>query len=230
MLYRKDMMNKDLENLIVDNSNLIYSIISRYQGYYDKEDLYQIGVIGIIKAYKNYDPHSTTKFTTYAYTYIFGEVLKYVNDNRNFKLSKEYLTMYKKINEAKTILTQRLMKIPTNFELSLFLEIDEKVINHIEMITREVDRLDRTITEDGKNLLLLDTIKDEKAETNIDSIMLYDEINKLTKEEKKLLTERYFFDKTQSEIANILGINQVQVSRNEQKILKKLKNNLCKTA
>lgn len=230
MLYRKDTMNKELEDLIVDNSNLIYSIISRYQNYYDKEDLYQIGVIGMIKAYKKYDPQSTTKFTTYAYTYILGEVLKYVNENKSFKLSKEYLAMYKKINEAKTILTQRLMKIPTNFELSIFLEIDEKVIDHIEMVTREIDRLDRIINEDGKNLILLDTIKDDKAETNIDSMMLYEEINKLTNDEKLLLKERYFLDKTQSETAKILGINQVQVSRNEQKILKKLKNNLCKVA
>lgn len=230
MLYRKETMNKELEDLIVDNSKLIYSIISKYQSYYDKEDLYQIGVIGMIKAYKNYKKDSNTKFTTYAYTYILGEVLKYVNENKSFKLSKEYLVIYKKISEAKTILTQRLMKVPSNFELSIFLEIDEQVINHIEMITREIDRLDRIINEDGKNLILLDTIKDEKAETSIDSMMLYEEINKLPSDERKLLKERYFLDKTQSETAKILGINQVQVSRNEQKILKKLKNNLCKVA
>lgn len=223
-------MNKELEDLIVDNSKLIYSIISKYQSYYDKEDLYQIGVIGMIKAYKNYKKDSNTKFTTYAYTYILGEVLKYVNENKSFKLSKEYLVIYKKISEAKTILTQRLMKVPSNFELSVFLEIDEQVINHIEMITREIDRLDRIINEDGKNLILLDTIKDEKAETSVDSMMLYEEINKLSSNERKLLKERYFLDKTQSETAKILGINQVQVSRNEQKILKKLKNNLCKVA
>lgn len=230
MLYRKETMNKELEDLIVDNSKLIYSIISKYQSYYDKEDLYQIGVIGMIKAYKNYKKDSNTKFTTYAYTYILGEVLKYVNENKSFKLSKEYLVIYKKISEAKTILTQRLMKVPSNFELSVFLEIDEQVIHHIEMITREIDRLDRIINEDGKNLILLDTIKDEKAETSIDSMMLYEEINKLPSDERKLLKERYFLDKTQSETAKILGINQVQVSRNEQKILKKLKNNLCKVA
>ena len=230
MLYRKETMNKELEDLIVDNSKLIYSIISKYQSYYDKEDLYQIGVIGMIKAYKNYKKDSNTKFTTYAYTYILGEVLKYVNENKSFKLSKEYLVIYKKISEAKTILTQRLMKVPSNFELSVFLEIDEQVINHIEMITREIDRLDRIINEDGKNLILLDTIKDEKAETSVDSMMLYEEINKLSSNERKLLKERYFLDKTQSETAKILGINQVQVSRNEQKILKKLKNNLCKVA
>ena len=223
-------MNKELEDLIVDNSKLIYSIISKYQSYYDKEDLYQIGVIGMIKAYKNYKKDSNTKFTTYAYTYILGEVLKYVNENKSFKLSKEYLVIYKKISEAKTILTQRLMKVPSNFELSVFLEIDEQVINHIEMITREIDRLDRIINEDGKNLILLDTIKYEKAETSVDSMMLYEEINKLSSNERKLLKERYFLDKTQSETAKILGINQVQVSRNEQKILKKLKNNLCKVA
>ena len=224
------MMNKEEEEVILKNSNLIYSIINKYTKYYDVDDLYQTGVIGILKAYKNYDSSKNCKFSTYAYTYILGEVLKYVNNNRNIKLSSEYLMINKKIQETRTILTQRLMKEPSNFELALFLEIDESVINSIDFLTKEMDSLDRIINEDGKNLILLDTIKDDKAETNIDSMMLYDEINKLTNDEKILLKERYFLDKTQSETAKILGINQVQVSRNEQKILKKLKNNLCKTA
>ena len=84
------------------------------------------------------------------------------------------------------------------------------------------------INEDGKSLMLLDTIKDNRYENNVDFMLLHDEIEKLPNDEKRLLMERYFYDKTQSEIAKLMGVNQVQVSRCEKKILKKLKNNLCR--
>lgn len=229
MLYRKEMMNKEEEEVILKNSNLIYSIINKYTKYYDVDDLYQTGVIGILKAYKNYESNKNCKFSTYAYTYILGEVFKYVNNNRNIKLSSEYLMLNKKIQEARTILTQRLMKEPSNFELALFLEIDENIIDNIDFLTKEMDSLDRIINEDGKSLVLLDTIKDARYENNVDFILLHEEIEKLPSDERKLLMERYFYDKTQSETAKLMGVNQVQVSRCEKKILKKLKNNLCRT-
>lgn len=224
------MENTKLEDLIISNNKLIYHIISKYQNYYEIEDLYQAAVIGIIKASKNYCDNTNTKFTTYAYSYILGEVIKYVNDNKKIKMSSEYLKLSKKINEARTILTQTLMKAPSNIELAIFLEIDEKMIDYIDMLNLQMDSLDRIISEDGKNLLLLDTIKDEKSDNSIDTILLYQEISKLDKVEQQLLKERYFYDKTQKETANSLGMNQVQVSRNEKKILQKLKNNLCRIA
>jgi len=224
------MKREILEEAIINNDKLIYSIISKYQNYYDIDDLYQIAVMGMIKASKNYKEGGNTKFTTYAYTYMLGEVYHYVNNNKQIKLSSEYLQISKKINETRTILTQRLMKVPSNLELSIFLEIDEQIIDNIDMLTAEIDSLDRIISEDGKNLLLLDTVKDEKQNIDLDVMMLQSEIEKLSNDEKKLLNERYFLDKTQKETAQILGINQVQVSRNEKKILKKLKNNLCKVA
>ena len=85
-----------LIDVITSNENLIYSIINRYSNYYDIEDLYQVGVMGMIKAYYNYNNSYNTKFTSYAYTYILGEVLKYVNGNKNIKLNKDYLCLWKK--------------------------------------------------------------------------------------------------------------------------------------
>lgn len=207
----------------MDNENLIYSIINKYSYYYDKDDLYQVGVIGLIKAYNNYNKNFNTKFTSYAYTYIFGEVVKYINDNKNFKVSKEYMRLYKKINEAKTILTQKLMKSPSNYELSLFLEIDEKLIEEVISANQLVDSLDREIEEDGKKVFLYDVVGENKDLT--DNIFLYDELDKLSKEELMLLKERYFFDKTQQDVAKQFGVNQVKISREEKKILKKLSDN-----
>ena len=122
------------------------------------------------------------------------------------------------------------MKEPTTFELAIFLEIDEKVINNVIQMVSSVDSLDRTIKSYGKDLSLYDTIDVASVDNEINYFALKDEINKLDEQSKRLIEERYFQDKTQSETAAILGINQVQVSRNEQKVLKLLKNNLQEVA
>ena len=212
----------NLTDVIIENENLIYSIINKYNNYYDTEDLYQVGVIGIIKAYNNYNNEYNTKFSSYAYNYIFGEIIKYINDNKSFKTTNQTRMLYKKIQEAKTILTQKLMKEPSNYELSLFLEIDEKLIDEVINVNQTIDSLDKVVTRDGKDIFLYDMIG--KNEDNIEQIYLYEQLDKLSKEELKLLKERYFLDKTQQEIASELGINQVKVSRCEKKILKKLSN------
>jgi len=218
----------ELANVIIDNESLIYSIINKYSSYYDTDDLYQVGVIGMIKAYKNYNKEYNAKFTSYAYTYIFGEIVKYINESKSFKVSKENRSLYKKINEAKTILTQKLMKEPSNYELSLFLEIDESLIEDVLNINQTIDSLDREIMEDGKKVFLYDVVGEEND--NIESIFLYEQLEKLSKDELILLKKRYFLDKTQSEVAREMGINQVKVSRTEQKILKKLSENYQKLA
>lgn len=216
----------DLTSVIINNENLIYSIINKYSNYYDIDDLYQVGVMGMIKAYNNYKDCYNTKFTSYAYTYIFGEIVKFINDSKSFKVSKDSRSLYKKINEAKTILTQKLMKEPSNYELSLFLEIDEKLIEDVINVNQTVDSLDREIMEDGKKVFLYDVVGEEVD--NVENIFLYEQLDKLSKEELMLLKKRYFYDKTQSEVAKELGVNQVKVSRQEQKILRKLSENYQK--
>lgn len=224
------MTKEELSNFIVDNQNYIYAIVNKYKNYAEVEDLYQVAIMGIIKASRKFNADYNVKFTTYAYTYIIGEINLFLNKNHHIKISKEYLAIYKQIIKAKNILTQKLMKEPTTFELAIFLEIDEKVINNVIQMVSSVDSLDRTIKSDGKDLSLYDTIDVASVDNEINYFALKDEINKLDEQSKRLIEERYFQDKTQSETAAILGINQVQVSRNEQKVLKLLKNNLQEVA
>ena len=198
-----------LNQLIEENKNLIYSIIYKYKNYCDLDDLFQTGVIGLIKAYKTFDENRNTKFSTHAYMYILSEILVYVNSNK-----------------AKEILTQKLMKEPSTHELSLFLEIDEKIITNILQLTKDNYNLESNLLKDGKKLCLLDTIKDDKNENMIDNLILKEQLESLTNEEKKLLWLRYYDDRTQAEVAEYLGTNQVSVSRNEKKVLKKIRNNL----
>lgn len=217
-----------LLNLIKENKRLICSIINKYTNYYEFDDLYQVSVIGIIKAYQNFDDSYNVKFTTYAYKYILSEVINFINNSKLIKVSRDYQKIYKKILEARTLLTQKLMKEPTTKDLSLFLEIDENIINDVLQSKDNIKSLDEILESDDKKITLLDTITINNN-IDLDYLQLQESLNILTKEEQELINYRYFQDKTQSEIAHIFGTNQVKISRNEQKILKKLKNNLCKT-
>jgi len=218
-----------LLDLIKENKRLICSIINKYTNYYEFDDLYQVSVIGIIKAYQNFDNSYNVKFTTYAYKYILSEVINFINNSKLIKVSRDYQKIYKKILEARTLLTQKLMKEPTTKDLSLFLEIDEHIINDVLQSKDNIKSLDEILESDDKKITLLDTITSSNNNIDLNYLQLQESLNTLTKEELELINYRYFQDKTQSEIAHIFGTNQVKISRNEQKILKKLKNNLCKT-
>lgn len=215
-------MNK-YEEIINSTSKMIYMIINKYFKGYDIEDLYQVGVLGVMKAYDNYKQDKNTKFSTYAYTYIYGEIYTYINNQRGIKLARENYSLYKKINKAKDILSQRLMKEPTIYELSSFLELDYILIENIIQSMSAIDSIDRVVPSSDKEILLSDTISDKKDYYNIDYIMLTEEINNLPPPWDEVIKLRYFKDKTQTEVANILGINQVEVSRGETKILKKIR-------
>jgi len=222
------MNEEKLIDLISSNKRLICSIINKYTKYYDFDDLYQVSVIGIIKAHQNYNENFNVKFTTYAYKYILSEIINFVNNSKLIKVSRDYNKIYKKILEARNVLTQKLMKEPTTKELSMFLELDENIINDVLRYKDEIKSLDEVLSEDDKKLTLLDRISTNNN-NEYDYLFLKEELNQLPKEERELIILRYFECLTQSEIAKMYGTNQVQISRSEQKILKKLKNNLCKT-
>lgn len=200
-------------------------IINKYFKGYDREDLYQVGVIGVIKAYDNYKKDHNTKFSTYAYTYIYGEIYTYINNLRGIKLARENYSLYKKINEAQNVLRQKLMKEPSIYELSAFLELDYRLVENIITSMQSIDSLERVITNSDKDLLLSDTVSDNKDYYNIDLLLLNEEINNLPEPWKEVIKLRYFEDKTQSEVAKMLGMNQVEISRGESKVLKKIRTN-----
>lgn len=198
-------------------------IIKKYFNNYETEDLYQIGVIGVIKAYNNYKNDKNTKFSTYAYKYIYGEIYSYINNSKIIKVAKENIKLYKKINEAKNILSQKLMKEPSTYELSRFLEIEPIIIENVINSMKNIESLDKTINNEENDISLIDTVKDKKDYYNIDYISINEEINNLPSPDKELMLLRYYEDKTQSEVAKILGLNQVEVSRKEKKTLKRIK-------
>ena len=212
---------ENITEIIVENEALIYKIINKYKNYFEIEDLYQVAVIGLIKASKNYNINYNTKFTSYAYPYVLGEVIKYVNEYKNIKVSKDITKLYIKILKGIEILSQKLMKVPSNYELSLFLEIDESIIEEVLMANSNIESLDKIISQDGNELNLYNQLG--YSDYNIENYPLLSELEKLPQEERAIIHARYYENLSQSEIGKKLGMYQVEVSRKEKKILAKLK-------
>ena len=215
----------DITELIIENEGLIYKIINKYQNYFEIEDLYQVAVMGIIKASKKYNSQYGAKFTSYAYPFILGEVIKYINEYRNIKINKETAKLYSKILKASEVLSQKLMKVPSTYELALFLEIDERLIEEVINVNNSVESLDKIISQDGKELELYSKIG--YCDKTIENYELISEIEKLTPLEQSIIKARYYDNMSQSEIGENLGMYQVEVSRKEKKILTKLKDNIA---
>ncbi len=200
-------------------------IINNYFKGYSREDLYQVGVIGVIKAYDKYKENKNTKFSTYAYKWIYGEIYAYINSSKLLKVCSENIKTYKKIIDARNILCQTLMREPSVNEIALYIdELPETIYSTINSM-QEIDSIDRIIFEGDKDISMSDTIKDKKDYYNVDYIYLEEEISKLPLEEQKIIYYRYYKDKTQSEVSKMLGIHQVEVSRREYKALKKIRKN-----
>lgn len=200
---------------LLEYDGLIYKIISKYPKRYDRDDLYQVGMLGLIDAYKHYNSSYDTKFSTFAYYYIVGEVNKYIRENSSIKVSRNLIELKKKILNCKEVMTQKLGRMPTNLEISLYLDVSEELIDNALIATDEVASID-----DNINMVKY------YDETSPDVLDLKGEIDKLSPDERKLIYARYYEELTQNETSNILGMSQVQVSRNESKVLKKLRNNL----
>ena len=207
-----------IERLINECVPLVWKISKQFYGV-DKNDLYQAGILGIIKAYQNYKNDGTTKFSTYAYNYIFGEMYL-VSCNTEIKLNKDINKLIKMVEVGKNRLSQEILREPTLKELSNYLEIPMEKLEQVMQISKSFVRIDE---EKDDERSLHEMIKADEDISIDDKIMINDGINTLDNLEQEIIKNRYFLDLTQSETAKLLGITQVMVSRYEQKSLIKLR-------
>lgn len=206
---------------LLNYEGLVYGIIQRYTKYFEKDDLYQVGMIGLINAYHNFDSSQGTKFSTYAYYYVLGEVRKYVRESGLVKVSSDLVKLNQCIEKTSEQMSQRLGREPTTTELSLFLEIDEEKIEEARVAALDVKSLDYSVNEALPEFY--NSVASYDKETSPEILDLRRELSRLSDEEKNLIVARYYEDMTQSEASRELGISQVQVSRKEGKILEKLR-------
>lgn len=214
------MTNED----IMKYSKLIYSVAHSFTWYPDKEDLFQAGYKGLITASITFDATKEVKFSTYAYPFIWGEMNKWINEDKNVKVSRNYRKLKLQIEKVRIMLEQQLMRPPSIEELSCYLNISEQELNEAMMITSTIS-LDSVIKDDGKELTLYDTVASK--DMDIETLTAFkEELNHLSPFEKSLIEARYLNDMSQQEVANIFGMSQVQVSRQEKKIKEKIKMNM----
>ena len=206
--------------------NLIYSIAKKYS-YNDEdlEDLYQVGNIGLQHALENYKEDSLAKFSTYAHFYIKGEILKYIRENRPIRINYDTDKLIRSISKVKEYLTQVNSKEPSIEEIANYLEVSVNDIENAINLSLSVKSMDYE-TNSEKDFSLYDYEAYIEKGYDEDILAVKEELEKLPKEERELIEIRYYKDKSQVETSKELGISQVQVSRKENKILQKIKNNI----
>jgi len=214
---------------ILKYEKLVSKIAGKYSNYSSFEDLKQVGMIGLLKAVEKYEVNSNTKFSTYAYMWIRGEILEYLRNDKNIKVSKELVSLSREVDICSDMLRQKLNREPSISEIAFCLEKDESIIVDAIFSREFVLSSDYSINEDdeGKNVNLYDTIPYYESGYDADILDLHFALDQLSEEERKIINMRYYEDMTQSEISRELGTNQVNVSRYESKILQKLKKNIA---
>ena len=220
---------KALEELIEENNGLIWSIVKRFYGRgHEPEDLYQIGCLGFIKSIKRFNTDFEVKLSTYAVPYMIGEIKRYIRDDGPVKVSRSIKDLGIKIRELQREKMNKQGREPKIQEIAKELKVDlEDVILAMEA-TNSVESIEGTKhinNKDGKSISLLDTLSTEnnEEESITNKLAIGQLIKDLKDREKEIILLRYYKEKTQAQVAKILGISQVQVSRLERKILENMR-------
>ena len=221
-----DAMNK----LIEINLPLVASISKKFLNRgYEYEDIFQIGSIGLVKAINNFDLNFNVKFSTYAVPMIIGEIKRFLRDDGMIKVSRNVKSLARKIHFYKEELTSKLKRSPTIDELAEYAGVEkEEIVFAIESSNTLQYLYDTIHQDDGAPVLLIDKLSEKGSEdTNlIEKIALKDALRSLDEKARQIIMLRYFKDKTQVQVAKMLGISQVQVSRIEKKVLLQMKKKL----
>lgn len=221
----KEGDNDAKEKLIEENLPLIKSIVKRFKGRLEYDDLMQLGAMGFVKAVQNFDADFGVRFSTYAVPMITGEIKRFLRDDGAIKVSRWTKTLLQKINAYIDEQSKAGQQEPTVEQLAQKFDVDAQEIVFAMDSNHYLLSLSQPIGDDEQSIE--DKIADDDEPDNrLDKILLRDLIYGLPQREKKVIILRYFRDKTQTEIAKELGVSQVQVSRIECKVLKQLKEKL----
>lgn len=219
-----------LDELIQQNLPLVSAISKKFLNRgYDYEDIFQIGSIGLIKAFNNFDTSYNVRFSTYAVPMIIGEIKRFLRDDGIIKVSRSIKNLAKKLHYDKEALSKKLNREPTIEELAEFSGISsEDIIFATESVSGLQYLYDTIHQDDGAPVLLIDKLSESSEEDKeiVDKLALKEALNSLDVKSRQVIMLRYFKDKTQIQVAKMLGISQVQVSRIEKKVLKIMKERL----
>lgn len=217
-----------MEDMINTNNGLIWSIVNRFSGRgYDIDDLYQVAVVGFIRAIKKFDTSFDVRLSTYAVPYILGEIKRYIQAEGPMKISRTIKELFFKIVDLQKEYQKAGKEPPTIEELAKELDTDkEEIIIALES-KNNVNSIYES-SKDDESLTLADKISTGRDEQDLitNKIALTEVIEGLQDREKQVLLLRYFRGKTQKEVAALLNVSQVQVSRIERQVLAQMRRKL----
>ena len=218
------------DQLVEENVGLVWSIVRRFGGRgYEPEDLFQIGSIGLLKAIDKFDLSYDVRFSTYAVPMITGEIKRFLRDDGMIKVSRSVKEQGMKVGAARESLSGTLGREPTIEEIAGELKVSREEVAASLEAGAEVESLYRPFGQnDGQELCLMDRLeeKENAEEKLLNRMVLRELISELEPKEREIIIRRYFYNQTQSAIAADLDISQVQVSRLEKRILRRMREKL----
>lgn len=235
MLKRIKNGENDLKDEFIEaNLRLVLSIIKKFNNRGENiNDIFQVGVIGLIKAIDNFDISQPVQFSTYAVPMIIGEIKRYLRDNSAFRVTRSLRDLAYLISQEKEKYVREKNEEPTIDEICKLVNASkEDVVLAIDSMFAPMSIYDSVYNDGGDQIFLLDQLKNEKEESEqlIDNIAIKQMLNKLNEKERRIIERRYFQDKTQTELASELGVSQAQISRIEKNALEKIKKRYDKNA
>lgn len=229
LILRSQQGDQEARDVIIQkNMRLVWSVVQRFLNRgYEPDDLFQIGSIGLMKSIDKFDLSYDVRFSTYAVPMIIGEIQRFIRDDGTVKVSRSLKELGNKIRRARDELSKTMGKVPTVVEIANYLDISPEDVVLAQEAVRAPSSIHETVYEnDGDPITLLDQIADNTETKWFDKIVLKDAIRELDERERLIVYLRYYKDQTQSEVAERLGISQVQVSRLEKKILQQMKDKM----
>lgn len=223
----KEGDNQARTEFINGNLRLVLSVIQRFYGRGEAaDDLFQVGCVGLIKAIDNFDLSQNVQFSTYAVPMIIGEVKRYLRDNNSIRVSRSVRDLAYKAIQVKERYTKEKGKEPTIEEIAKELGVEREEIAFSFDAIQDPVSLQEPIYNDGsESIYIMDQVKDVKNsdESWADNMTIAEALKKLNDKEKKIVIKRYFDGRTQTEVAEEIGISQAQVSRLEKNALENIK-------
>lgn len=219
---------KAREDLITGNLRLVLSVVQRFSNRGENmDDLFQVGVIGLIKAIDNFNLDLDVRFSTYAVPMCIGEIRRYLRDDNSIRVSRSMRDTAYKAMQVKEKLTNKNDREPTIEEIAKELDMKKSdVVLALEAIVDPVSLYEPVYSDAGDTIYVMDQIGDSNSDTDwIDEIMIKDELENLDPRERNIMYLRFMQGKTQMEVAKEVGISQAQVSRLEKNALKRIKGN-----
>ncbi len=218
----QEMLNDIVEN----NSRLIWSIVKRFKNNkYETDDLFQIGAMGLVKSIKRFNNQYNVKLSTFAVPYIIGEIKRYLRDDGMVKVSRSLKELNIKIEMLKKQYEKLGKELSINEIEKELKESKENILLALEA-NKEIKSIDEEFEDSNENILFNKVKVESYEEDTIKKIILKQELEKLDEKERNIIILRYFYNKTQSQIASQYGISQVQVSRIEKRVLLKMRENI----